>query len=342
MRWIGWAAGLALAGWGALAGASTFVTTTTMCPVGGESFSHRAYASYSSFGSLPDGMPIGSAEFPIELTACPENGLVLYRDFEEDEIETLSRFVLSPEYQRLREDEQPYYRAFRIATVMGDDEQQRGGLLQAAWWQAKNAGNAEQSARYGDEFVRWAARQPDDSTSLIAVVIRVRAVNALRELGRFAEAEALRSSLHSPPLAESASERDQGEVDGLMVFVDRLAAPIARGDASRAPIDLMSLRQAAFRCANSEDAAELSPFDKVYCARPELQDDIASVRALRASERRLNEPDGGREPDGSVSLPPVPVPSSSPASRCAARDCAGAPGFPSCPRSRRSACSVRP
>lgn len=262
---------------------STFTTSTTTCPVGGETFQHSAYMSYSTFSELPDGMPIGSAEFPIELTECPDNGLVLYREFDEAEVPVLAQIVRSPEYQSLRQAETPYYRAYHLATTMKEDMRDRAGLLLAATWQAKNGSNTEQARRYNEEFVALATQAATD-VSLPSLVIRARATNVLREVRRFKDAEALRSLLQrfSEP-NEGDSEDEAAERSGLGRYLNRLAAPIARNDASRAPIDMLGLRVATERClaASAPEGEPLTSFEKSFCDSPEVSNAMAKLREQR-------------------------------------------------------------
>lgn len=283
-RWFGGAAAAMLMSGAVAAVASTYVTVTTVCPVDGELFSHQALASYTSFGSLPDGMPFGSVDFPVPLVECPDNGLVLYRKFEEAEVPALTRLVTSPDYQRGRETERSYYQAYRLAVGLGEEAEWLGSLLQAAWWQAKNARDEEQASRYGTAFVDWAADQPADGGTVPGVMVQLRRVNALRELGRFAEAEAVRQSM--PPLSSDADLPD-GAREQLMAFARRLGPPIAREDASRSPIDLLPAREAALRCLDRGEM--LSADEGAFCDAPDMADTMASVRQMRADLKRFEE-----------------------------------------------------
>lgn len=78
--------------------ASTFFEVAKTCPVGGEHFSHSELGSISTFGAMPDGMPVGSGYFPVPMPECPGNGLVMYRDFDDSEIAALRAIVDSDEY----------------------------------------------------------------------------------------------------------------------------------------------------------------------------------------------------------------------------------------------------
>lgn len=259
--------------------ASTYFPTEKVCPVGGEKFKFMALGSISTFGRFPDGMPIGSGVFPVAFPECPGNGLAMYRDFDSAEVKRLGAIVDTPNYQALRGTETPYYRAFRLATALGD-EQRRSWLLLAATWEAKRAGTTDPRAiRYAKEFIALAAAAPVDARSLDSIALRLRAANALREFGRFDEAERLRAAIVVAPDADT----DKDEVAGWTKMVAALAAPIARRDAARMPIDLAGDREAARRCLAPErkdDAKEppLTTFETNYCARPALAAAIAQLR----------------------------------------------------------------
>lgn len=258
---------------------------STKCPVGGETFDAPVLMHYSTFGALPDGQPIGSIEFPRLMPECPGNGLVLYDDFKPETVAKLTPLVANDAYKALRKTETSYYRAHWLAKSLGDQEQ-AAWLLLTATWQAKNADpDGARARRYNQEFVAAVRALPADPKNFESIVLRARAANALRELGRFDEAEALRATVVIDPDAggsEGAKNRE-----GWVGYLQKLAEPIARHDAGRTPIDLVSNREAAMRCLASEFArpgdtvAPLSAFEASYCAGPKLAEDIAKIRKYR-------------------------------------------------------------
>lgn len=70
--------------------------------------------------------------------------------------------------------------------------------------------------------------------------------------------------------------------EGWAKYLAEMQPAIARHDASRAPIDLIGRREAGFRCIGVERAdytgPALSAFEKQWCARPELQDQLKALR----------------------------------------------------------------
>ncbi len=100
--------------------ASTYFLEKVKCPVGGKKFEYMALGSISTWGRLPDGMPLGSGVFPTPPPKCPDNALVMYRDFTPAEVKTLDAFVKSDDYRALAtSQETTYYLAWRTARHLG-------------------------------------------------------------------------------------------------------------------------------------------------------------------------------------------------------------------------------
>jgi len=275
--------------WAGPAEASTFASVTETCPVGGEKFTYSAQVSSSSWGQLPDGMRLGTGPNPYRFAQCPTNGLVMYRDFDQATIAKLTPLVMSAEYQSLRKTETPYYLAYWLARKLGDPDP--AWLLLAAGWEAKNIDAASARARrYAKEFVALVAGLPADDTSFTSIALRARAANALRELGDFAAAEAMRASIKVSPRAGGNDPDAAANRTGWTTFLASLAPPIARGDPSRDPIDLIGDREAAKRCVDADSGSDaghakvraLTAFEATYCTRPELAEMIAKMRTWRS------------------------------------------------------------
>lgn len=264
----------------------------TTCPVGGERFDAPALMHYSTYGALPDGQPIGSIEFPKLLAECPGNGLVIYKQFDAAEIARLEPLIASEAYKALRFRETEWYRAWWLANAL-QDRAQAPWLLLSATWQAKNRpGDEARAARYNSLFVEQVQALPASDSDFESIALRARAANALRELGRFADAEALRASIRIAPDAGGADADAPRNREGWSSYVERLALPIARGDATRTPIDMMPAQEAAFRCLGKELAARwkrdapppLTAFEAQYCASPTaaVATELANVRKTLA------------------------------------------------------------
>lgn len=266
--------------------ASTFVEEKVKCPVGGEKFKYMAIASYTTFGTYPDGMPFGSGQFPVAFPQCPKNGLVMYREFNTDEVTKLSTYIVGPEYLALRAaGETPYYLAYRIAKMLGDADTH--WLLLSASWEAKNADPAGSLARrYNEEYVGAVRSLTANSQNFESIAARFRAANALRELGRFTEVEEMRTAIIIAPDAGGSDSDAAENREGWSKLVTSLEGPIKRNDTARAPIDMSSEREAVSRCLSKEIAEKfklptwppLTSFELSYCAKPELEASIAEMK----------------------------------------------------------------
>jgi hypothetical protein len=262
-----------------------YANTPMTCPVGGEKFSALTLAHYSTFGSLPDGQPIGSVEFPTPLAECPGNGLVVYEEFSPAAVAKLGPLVASGAYKALRGTETSYYRAAWLAKSL-DNPRQAAWLLLSATWEAKNAEPVgARAARYNAEFVEMVRALPFDSKDFESIALRSRAANALRELGRFDQAATLRASIEIDPAAGGAKGAENRK--GWRGYLDALAAPIARRDPARYPIDLRG-KQGAYRCLEADLARKraqspapppLSAFEAEYCQGPALAEAVERLRA---------------------------------------------------------------
>lgn len=213
--------------------ATTFMEETVTCPIGGETFEYQAMASTSSFGAMLDGMPIGPGPNPYAPPICPTNKLVMYRDFTKAELETLTAIIAKPDYVAAASSETPHYLIYRLARALGDAEALPWVMLSATW-EAKNAGEGDpRVARYNGEFVALVLEEKPDSSDFRSIALRARAANALRELGRFDEAEALRKSIVIAPDAGGADDDARANREGWSGYLTALAAPIAARDARR-------------------------------------------------------------------------------------------------------------
>lgn len=268
--------------------ASTYTEVEKTCPIGGQKFKFMELMSISTYGRMADGMPIGSGQFPIDLPKCPDNGLVMYKDFRKADLAVLRPIVAGAEYQALQRRETVYFLAAWLAERLGEQDR-IAGLLLSATWEAKNREpDGERARRYNEAFLARVAALPADNRSFESIALRVRAANVLRELGRFEEAEAMRAAI---VVAADAGGTDPDAAEnrkGWTEYLGMAAAPIARRDASRWPIDLRDDMSAAARCLEKDLAepgqavAPLTPFETGYCADPRLADTIKRMREARA------------------------------------------------------------
>jgi hypothetical protein len=232
------------------------VEETMRCPIGDRTFSYMTTASYSTWGARPDGKPFGSWEFPLALPECPDNGLVVYDQFEPGEIARLRPLVASSDYQALRTSgDTSYYRAYWLMRRMGAPIPNQLWVLVQASWQAET--DPPLRRRYLEELI---ARAPElgEPRDDVGLAMRARVINALRELGRFEEAEAM---IRATPLDIARDSAEVRPTEDWRGHYRRLGIIVARRDSSIEPIDMIPRREAERRCAS----ANLSEGDRALC-----------------------------------------------------------------------------
>lgn len=235
------------------------------CPVGGERFSAWRSGSYSTYGSRPDGKPFSYMTFPFPLPECPSNKLIVFDDFKPDEVKALATLIETPEYKRMVKAETPYYRAYWLSTRLNRPAAGTLWLLLRAIWEV-SPGSRDASDtpadrarmdRYQQAFVAGVRRLPGSADAQDRLWLTIRAANALRQMGRFAEAQRLLADAR--PLA--AQDKKAAAV---AAYIDSMARTIARKDADVEPIDLIPQREAKRRC-EAGDATTLSPVQQALC-----------------------------------------------------------------------------
>lgn len=268
-------------------------TVEKVCPVGGEQFSHTETASYSTWGSRPDGKPYGSWIFPFPLPECPTNKLVLYRDFAEDELEKLAALIASPQYFALHEDT-PYYRASWLAKRMDTKPEEQFNslwLLMRAGWQADPM--SERRARYLREFAKSAGAIALEVNNLDTLFLRFRAGNAWRELGEFERARTAISSLPkmqldvTVPDRDSASRKERDDAQAkryLFEQIDPMLALIDAQNTSAEPITMIPEREAGLRCFEMEEEGK-GPLPEA-CSKGKIAKTLEYARAANRKDAK--------------------------------------------------------
>jgi hypothetical protein len=244
------------------------------CAVGGEEFSFTDTHSSSSFGQRPDGKPYSNWDYPLPV--CPGNGLVMYREFTADEVVRLPALLQSAQFTEIGAIGQPYYTASFIERSLSPQSLQATWLLLQASWRVDH--DAALRTRFQQEFVSAAQAAVFDPANEESVVLRLRMANALRELGRFEEAEAAFASLSTASI-EGA--------EGLAAYVVVLQRVNARRDTIAEPLDAIPQLAAASLCLQHEgapgwDAAGL-------CRETELAAEVERIRENRRAWEESNE-----------------------------------------------------
>lgn len=245
---------------------------TAKCPVGGESFSYMTTAAYSIWGYRPDGKPYGSWPFPLELPKCPGNGLVIFDEFGKEETERLKTLVESVEYREMRDKETSYFLAAWLMERLGRPAIDVAWMTIQASWQAD--GQPELKKRYQGLYVDRIGALPKSGDPVGWLVMQARAVNGLRELGRFDEAKALLRSLDLKPLgapvpASQAPEAGRGTEDAerkrvLLDHFGKLDALVEARNPASEPLTMIPSSEAGQRCRHGGES--LSRADRAYCA----------------------------------------------------------------------------
>lgn len=275
--------------------ASTFYEQPTVCPVGGGRFNYTAHASHSTWGGYPDGMPIGSTQFPILPPVCPDNGLVMFREFTPEEVTRLTAFVGSAEFQIMRRTETTMFIAAALARYL--DGRDNSWILLSATWEAKNAnGSPAQIERYQRAFVDSVSAAEGELPTLERAALLARRANALRELGRQSDAEQSRlaamatlSAIDSSSMTVDDRRELAENIAGWRDYLTSLQPVIAAGDTRRAPLSLLPARMAAIECIDNGldgHAVALSDGDRQVCVSPAVAGEIEDIRRMRREVAR--------------------------------------------------------
>ena len=263
------------------------------CPIGGESFDHTTTMSYTIFGYRPDGKPYGSWHFPLDLPKCPGNGLVIFEKFGPADLERLEPLIASAEYRAMLPVETDYFLAAWLMEKLGRKPLDVAWMVVQASWQADD--RPALKARYQADYVariRAIERTEDD---FLWLILQGRAVNGLRELGRFDEARTLLASLPVKSLDVAIPKEKKGpapsgggdsvlnreEIEeaenkrGFLRYFGKLERLIQDRIAGSDPLQMMPERDAAMRCREQRDS--LSREDRDYCASDSMKRIISSL-----------------------------------------------------------------
>lgn len=251
---------------------------TMTCPIGGATFSYKPAPPGAGIGLRPDGKPYGSGHFPTILPECPDNGLILYKDYSPAEVAKLTPLVASEDYQALRRETQ-YYRAYWLMKQMGlGPERYLWALLQASW---EAESRPELRARYLAELADESAKADPQPNDLNWIGMEARSINALRELGRFDDASGRLAKVPLDalqPAAGGATSADAVKRTWLTYF-EQLKAAIERKDSAIEPYEMIPRQLALNWCIDR--AAGLDSHQKGFCEREKAA--VDETRAARAN-----------------------------------------------------------
>jgi hypothetical protein len=271
------------------------------CPVGGGTFVYRPAPPASVSGERPDGKPYTNGVVPPPLPECPANGLVLYKDYDSDEVAKLEPIVASDAYQALRKEDVQYYRAYWLMKAMGLGPEDYLWVLLQASWQADD--RPELRARYLAELAEASAKVPPRPDDINWIGMEGRAIDALRELGKFDEAQARLAKVPlkgldvaaPEPLDASPAAREARLRRAWLAYFKAMKPVLARKDASRDPFDLLPRNVALGRCIDA--AGALDEAQKAFCDKE--SEGVEQLRLARAkAEEELKALQQSREASG--------------------------------------------
>lgn len=253
-----------------------------ICPVGGEEFTHTATASLSTWGSRPDGKPFGSWIFPMPLAECPTNGLVVYREFEDADLQALTALVLSNEYRALQS-EAPYYRAQWLYDRLDDGTTSPPWLLMRAAWQVDE--QPERKARYQREFAERSEGFAVEGDDIDTLFLRYRISNAWRELGEFERAASMLDAIPVSALDVDIPNEEEAGIEAvdeaenrryLLKMTADIRALITERNTESEPLALIPEREAIYRCAKLlENETGNVP---AFCTADERMEEVRNAR----------------------------------------------------------------
>ncbi len=250
--------------------------TQFICPVGGEEFQQFVDIAYYPLEGLPNGSSPGGNISDIMVPVCPSNGLAMVPAYDgesgaaeamtaytPEELTKLPALIASPEYKALAA-EAKYLRLYWLAGKLGRPSNQRFHLLQHVSW---IGATPKQHRAYLERFVREGGALIDSTDFDPARRTRSKffIANALRELGRFDEAQTRLAELRKEwdnALAEMARqnpedpnfEDEETEGDGFGSSIAELLGAIADHDDDYFPVSMMGDKWAAAVCRDLDDS----------------------------------------------------------------------------------------
>jgi len=260
---------------------STPTPVQKTCPVGGKFFTYIATNSLSTWGKRPDGKPYTSWIAPMPMAVCPDNGLVIYKDFSKEEIALLEKLIRTPEYISLRSEVPRYRAAWLLKKLDSSKILSRLWLLNEASWESD--GDAKRKARYQREFAEGVAALPPQVDDSVWLNLQIYAANAWRELGDLSRAQAILGAL---PLAAlevapgpNATKEELAAAQAKQSVAARansISEVIKRGDTSSEPLSLIPTRIAAQKCRDLEIRSPASV--EGFCKSVDMQTRIEMMR----------------------------------------------------------------
>lgn len=234
-----------------------------VCPVGGAKFTQDVGYYAMPLVQFADGSWLGDIEIDVQIPECPGTGLVLiphyenpdasgqlsYRDYTPEQLARLPALLGSSDFSNLRRKSR-HERAQWLATQLGMPATTRMQLLIRASWAARDPAErrrlVERIAEEGPVLVDAYA-----TPEAAKLPTRLLVANALRELGRFDEAEAQLDSIRAS-IPTDADIKDPDNTRALGTMLAGLYDAIEYRDDDRFPLALSSEKWVSQACNSSD------------------------------------------------------------------------------------------
>jgi hypothetical protein len=259
------------------------------CPVGAEVFVPPGHPfEQRTWGRRPDGKILTTVPSPPPLSECPGNRLIIFREFSDTDLPTLSAAIGEPAYAALIDTETQYYRAAWLARRLNPTSIEAAELMMKATWET--AEESSRRSRYLSEFARYVSELPSNTEDLAWIELSLRAANAMRELHDYDRAlqflanvpRGLLDVVVPEEIHIDVTERGYGIANSdaiqeaerrrdLLRLLDNLSAAVQRRDSSIELLELLFPSATAWRCMEFS-ASELSTSPaREACSSAEVQ-----------------------------------------------------------------------
>ena len=271
------------------------------CPLGGEKFSHDVGYSAYPLLTLPDGSWLGDYQISTQVPTCPGNGLVIVPNYDPykpeadgggqlelteyspGELARLPALIADPAYRQLKADG-AYAQAYWLASQLGRPAYGRFHLLQRATWATTDP---VLRRRLIERFVAEApalieaAAVPVEHKAAMQLFV----VNALRELSRFDEAQAMLTKF-DPDTADEAStamvravqQRDDGWF-AAETMPAKMFGDLCRGELTRLYGPLKPATKAACKVREMREAQQEREQEAAFAESSELKQNLPALRS---------------------------------------------------------------
>ena len=264
--------------------ATTYAEEEFVCPIGGETFKALVVMSNSSFGQRPDGRAYSPLPvYPV--VECPENGFLMFdEDFTEEELTVLEAAIATPEFKAMRETETQHYRVWWLKEKAGREPLSKISSLYQATWESDY--DRERKIRYQAQFASAMGqfkRSEDNATSWFW--LNLRAVNALRETGNFAQASQRLDLVMKPEHLPT----DPDELENARYFAGEMRTLIGEENSHNEPANMVPTNIAMFRCAAPQ--SPLTPVEVTACESERIAKAISDFEyETQAGEKLKGKP----------------------------------------------------